>query len=245
MARTCSVAALRWNRIATLLALVALASGCGARSSPAPAPSKTSTTTAPSPDPDTATGIRLWPLTPREHAACSRLAASKPFPVVCPTLLPRPLPAAPPTPIGVYTFPICRAYGKPSGCPLYDFALLYGAPDERPGHAASNTPPAFLHFELLGGRDIEDAVGVHTLSGTRRLQRPLGRRTIAGHRGRLYLGLPYDRGGGELGSHYTFVWREGRWGYAASLHSWKPHTATLTVLAAIVAHLRTEASGAR
>ena len=145
----------------------------------------------------------------------------------------------------MHTYPLCRAYGKSSGCPLYDFAVLYGAPDERPGHAAYNTPLEFLHFELLGGRHIDDAVGVHIMSGTRRLQRPLGMRTIAGHHGHLYFGLPYNKGGGELGSHYTFVWRQGRWGYAASLHSWKPHNDTLTVLAAIVAHLRKQQNGAR
>lgn len=236
--------AFRPTPIASLLALAAFASACGSGSSPAPAVT-TPASTAPSTSGPIAEGIRLWPLTRGERGACARLAASKSLTVICPAVLPRPLPAAPPTPIGVYTFPVCRASGKPSGCPLYDFAVLYGAPDERPGHAAYNTPPAFLHFELLGGRDIADAVGVHTLSGTRRLQHPLGRRTIAGHRGRLYFGLPYDEGGGELGSHYTFVWRQGGWGYAASLHSWTPHKDALALLAAIVAHLQTQPSGAR
>ena len=236
--------AFRSTRIASLAALAALASACGSGSTPAPPVTKPETTAARVAG-TIAAGIALRPLTRDERAACTRLAASKPLPVVCPTVLPRPLPAAPATPIGVYTFPVCRAYGKPSGCPLYDFAVLYGAPDERPGHAVYNTPPAFLHFELLGGRRIYAAVDVHGLSGNRLLQRPLGSRTIAGHRGRLYFGLPYNEGGGEYGSHYTFVWRQGGWGYAAELHSWTPHTQTLAVLAAIVAHLGTQRNGAR
>ena len=157
--------------------------------------------------------------------------------VLCPTLLPSPLLADPVTPIGVYTFPLCHALVKPRGCPLYDFAVLYGAPDESPGHGADNTPATFLHFELLGGRDVLEALGVHGLSGTRPLQHLIGARTIAGHLGRLYFGLPYNRGGGEYGSHYTFVWRQGRWRYAASLHSWRPHSATLHVLTSIIAHI--------
>jgi hypothetical protein len=126
--------------------------------------------------------------------------------------------------------------GKP-GCPLYDLAVLYGAPDESPGRGSRNTPASFLHFELLGGRVVPQAIGAYGRSGTRPLQRLIGTRKIAGHRGRLYFGLPYDRGGGEYGAHYTFVWRQGAWGYAASLHSWTPHRDTPAVLAAIIAHL--------
>jgi hypothetical protein len=141
------------------------------------------------------------------------------------------------THVGVYTFPVCHAERRKPGCPLYDLAVLYGAPDESPGHGSRNSPQSFLHFEILGGRGVPEAVGVHGLSGTRPLQRLLVTRTIAGHRGHLYLGLPYDRGGGEYGSHYTFVWRRGPWHYAASLHSWTPYRDTLAVLAAIIAHL--------
>ncbi len=115
--------------------------------------------------------------------------------------------------------------------------MLYGAPDERPGHGARNTPPGFLHFEMVGGRGVLQVLGVHGASGGRPLQRLVGTRTIAGRHGSLYFGLPYNQGGGQYGSHYTFVWRQGRLRYAASLHSWTPHTATLTMLAAIMKHL--------
>jgi hypothetical protein len=139
--------------------------------------------------------------------------------------------------VGVYTFPVCHAEHRNADCPLYDLAILYGAPDGSPGHGSCNSPRSFLHLELLGGRGVPQAVGVGGLSGTRPLQRLLGTRTIAGLRGQLYFGLPYNRGGGEYGSHYTFVWRQGAWRYAASLHSWRPHRQTLAVLAAIITHL--------
>lgn len=176
-------------------------------------------------------------MTGREHAACVRLARSRAVPVLCPTLLPRPLPVVPATRVGVYTFPACHAEHRQPDCPLYDLAVLYGAPDGSPGHGSRNSPRSFLHLELLGGRGVPQAIGVGGLSGTRPLQRLLGARTITRHRGHLYFGLPYDWGGGEYGSHYTFVWRQGPWRYAASLHTWGPHRQTLAVLAAIIDHL--------
>jgi hypothetical protein len=164
--------------------------------------------------------------------------------VLCPTLLPRPLPPHRATPVGVYTFPVCHAEHRKPDCPLYDLAVLYGAPAGSPGHGLRNSPRSFLHLELLGGRGVPGAIGVGGLSGTRPLQRLLGTRTIGEHRGRLYFGLPYDRGGGEYGSHYTFVWRQGAWRYAASLHAWRPHRQTLAVLGAIIEHLAAQAAPA-
>jgi hypothetical protein len=165
------------------------------------------------------------------------MATTRPVTVLCPTRLPTPAETSPPTPVGVYTFHVCHALGKKPGCPLYDIAVLYGVPSRSPKRAAKDTPSRFLHFEMLGGRYIPETLGLHGLSGTRPLQRLVGTRTIAGHEGHLYFGLPYNQGGGEYGSHYTFIWRQGRWSYAASLHSWTPHTATLKVLSDIISHI--------
>jgi hypothetical protein len=140
--------------------------------------------------------------------------------------------------IGVHILPFCQSLGRRKTCPLYDFAILYGAPDESPTGDNLNTPATFLHFELLGGRYVAQSLGLSGLAGTVPLQRRIGRRTIAGRAGVLYFGLPHSKGGGEFGSHYTFVWRQGRWRYAASLHSWTPHSATLEVLSAIIASLK-------
>ena len=115
---------------------------------------------------------------------------------------------------------------------------MSAAPDQPPPGEGGHTPPAsFLPFAMLGGRYVAEAVSLHGLSGTVPLQRLIGRRTIAGHHGLLYSGLPYQHGGGEFGSHYTFIWPQGRWRYAASLHSWKPHPASLGVLTALIASL--------
>jgi hypothetical protein len=172
------------------------------------------------------------------RGACNRLARTKSVLVLCPTVLPRPAPTNPATAVGVHTFPVCHALVRPAACPLYDLAIMYGAPDEPPNGDGGHNPPAtFLHFEMLGGRYVAEALSLHGLAGTIPLQRLIGRRTIAGHHGLLYFGLPYQHGGGEYGSHYTFIWLQGRWRYAASLHSWKPHAATLRVLAALIASL--------
>lgn len=86
---------------------------------------------------------------------------------------------------------------------------------------------------------VGPALSLHGLAGSVPLQHLIGRRRIAGHNGSLYFGLPYEQGGGEYGSHLTFVWQQGSWRYAASLHSWNPHAASLRVLEALVATLKT------
>jgi hypothetical protein len=215
-----------------------LASGvvAGCASSGSPLSSNVSPTASRS-TPRSVPSVRLRPLTKQEQAACEKLARTKLITVLCPSRLPRPETTSPATPIGVHTFPVCREWEKKLRCPLYDFAVLYGAPDESPGRGARNTPADFLHFEVVGGGDVLRVLGVHRSSNRHPLQRLISTRTIAGHPGYLYFGLPYNQGGGQYGSHYTFVWRQGSWSYAASLHSWTPHTATLKVLAAIIAHL--------
>lgn len=222
------------------VAAVALVSGCAGGSATMASTSGAGSPAGSGPAasrPHTVSGVVLLPATASERAACRRLARTKSIPVLCPTVLPRPDTTYPATPIGVHTFPFCQALRRPARCPLYDFAVLYGAPDESPGGEPHNAPASFLHFEVLGGRYVGDALGLQGRAGTVPLQRRLGRRTLAGHRGQLYFGLPYTRGGGEFGSHYTFVWQQGRWKYAASLHSWTPRTATLGVLTALVAGL--------
>jgi hypothetical protein len=154
----------------------------------------------------TVAGVVLLPVIRPGRRACNRLAQTKSVLVLCPTILPRPATTHPATPIGVHTFPFCHALVRPAGCPLYDLAVMYGAPDEPPNGDGGHNPPAtFLHFEMLGGRYVAEALSLHGLSGTVPLQRLIGRRTIAGHHGLLYFGLPYQHGGGEFGSHYTFT----------------------------------------
>jgi hypothetical protein len=99
-------------------------------------------------------------------------------------------------------------------------------------------PVRFMHFEMLGGRGVGDVLRLQSLASTNHpYQHFIGTRTIAGHRGHLYFGLPYNRGGGQYGSHYTFVWKQAGTRYAASLHSWVPHTATIKLLTDIIGHV--------
>jgi hypothetical protein len=169
--RKCTKAVVRLAPL-LLVGLVAACSSSGSTSSSeAPEPLSRST-------PEIDPGFRLAALTKPEQGACRRLASTKPMTVLCPTRLPRPEAASPPTPIGVYTFHVCHAEGRKPGCPLYDLAVLYGVPSRSAGNAAKDTPSRFLHFEMLGGRYVPDALGVHSLSGTRPLQRLIGTRMI-------------------------------------------------------------------
>jgi hypothetical protein len=215
--------------------MVAVAAACN--SSGSPPPSRADRTVGHLP-PQARLRYRLDPLTEPEQAACRTLAENKSLTVLCPSRLPRPRATNPPNPIGVRRFPVCREWEKKSQCSLYDLAVLYGAPDESPGHGRENTPVRFLHFEILGGRGVGDVLRLQGLASTGHpFQHLIGTRTIADHRGHLYFGLPYNQGGGQYGSHYTFVWQQAGTRYAASLHSWALHTETLKLLEAIIRHV--------
>ena len=113
--------------------------------------------------------------------------------------------------------------------------IVYGAPHQN--LSAGDSPRVFLHAEFFSAATMHsllEALGVFSLSGSNRLQTLIGMRTLGGHSGRLYRGLPYSRGGGELGGHVTFVWQAAG-SHAVSLHAWRPVRATLAVLSALVA----------
>jgi hypothetical protein len=225
------------SAVRRLLALLMVLLAAACNSSGSPPPSQADRTVGHSP-PQASDDYRLDPLTEPEQAACRKLAENKSVTVLCPSLLPRPKATNPPNSIGVRRFPVCREWEKRSQCPLYDFAVLYGAPDESPGHASENTPVRFLHFEILGGDGVGDVLRLQGLASTGHpFQHLIGTRTIAGRRGHLYFGLPYNQGGGQFGSHYTFVWEQAGTRHAASLHSWTPHTATIKLLEAIIGHV--------
>jgi hypothetical protein len=74
-------------------------------------------------------------------------------------------------------------------------------------------------------------------------QKLLGNRMIAGHAGKLYDQVSFTLCKGACGftGHVTFVWRADAVTYAASLHRWSANPldpGVLTVLAALIAHLR-------
>jgi hypothetical protein len=206
--------------LVTLVAL--LAAGClsddGSRSSLRPPPR----TAAPAAD--------RYPLLapePKVVRECLSLRTDR-FPVLCPTGLPRPLSSHIRPALYVLTYTRLR----------HRFAALlvmYGAPHQN--LSSQDTPRAFLHAEFFSAQSMRallEGLGVFALSGSNHLQTLVGMRTLGGHTGRLYRGLRYDQGGGELGGHLTFVWR-GDGFHAVSLHAWRPGRETLAVLSALVA----------
>jgi hypothetical protein len=165
---------------------------------------------------------------PKFTRECRALRASRPFLVACPTGLPKPdssrIAQAP------YVLSYVRLRGR-----FAAVMIVYGAPHQN--LSAGDTPRAFLHAEFFSAATMHsllDGLGVFGLSGSNPLQTLVGKRTLGGHGGRLYRGLPYSRGGGELGGHLTFVWQAGG-SHAVSLHAWRPVRATLPVLSALVA----------
>jgi hypothetical protein len=150
------------------------------------------------------------------------------FPVFCPTGLPRPLSSH--TRPGLYVLTYTRLRRR-----FAALLVMYGAPHQN--LSSQDTPRAFLHAEFFSAqsmRDLLEGLGAFALSGSDDLQTLVGVRTLGGHTGRLYRGLRYDQGGGELGGHLTFVWR-GDGFHAVSLHAWRPGHETLAVLSALVA----------
>ena len=216
-----------------------LASGCGGDHA-------VPTTTTPTMASTTSTGgtarFPLEPSPPKVVEACRDDQRTHPFVVLCPTRLPRGIawyrPDKPPAKFHVYQYTqdgrSFQWYSR--------IVIMYGGPDERPGHGRLNTPNRFLHFEMISGywrpshrhAWIRQALEIGTMAGDRPLQRLLGWRRLGGHGGRLFAGLPYGSGGGELGGHLTFVWRDGGVVHGASLHAWTPRRQTLAVLDAII-----------
>ena len=184
------------------------------------------------PSPLVVGGVRLYPVPRVVAKVCAGLASRYSVPVICPSVLPRPSPELPTTP-AQRRFR-ADVYG-PAG--RYDLVVGYGAPYEDPAQLDQNSPKQFLHFEVIGGRDLRTVVAWGT-----RLQHDLGETVIAGHHGHLYYGRPYSQGGGNFSDHLTFVWHQCHVGYATSLHSWPPRSETLALLRAVTARLVPERS---
>jgi hypothetical protein len=159
---------------------------------------------------------------PKVVRACLSLRMER-FPVTCPTGLPQPLShhVRP----RLYVLAYTRLRHR-----LAALLVMYGAPHRN--LSPRDTPRVFLHAEFFSAqsmRDLLEGLGVFALSGSNHLQTLVG-----AHNGRLYRGLRYDKGGGELGGHLTFVW-SGDGFHAVSLHTWRPGRETLAMLSALVA----------
>jgi hypothetical protein len=131
----------------------------------------------------------------------------------------------------------------PGGAQTFD--LSWGGEYPRP---ARNRPPALVHVVLVGGQPLGPLEGLDIprpgqaelrdglLERERGRAFSFGAARWHGRRGRLLLAPPYPRGG-IMGNHLVFRWREGRRGYALSLHAWEPLTETAETLQRVVGSL--------
>ena len=177
------------------------------------APEPPGTTTAPAPpEPDVA-------LVPTPEDALAACRSSRPLRRACPRLVPEaPYDERP----EVYVVEL-RPGGR--GGPE-TFNLQWGAED--PARPERNRPPRLSHLVVAAGRPGTTLRGIAT--------RTLRRADWQGRRGSLLLAAPYP-GGGLMGDHLIFRWRDAGREYAASLHAWEPFQETVETLEAIVASM--------
>jgi hypothetical protein len=195
-------------------------------------------------------GYRLYPAPTRLAAQCRRAQLHVRFTVLCPTLLPRtcegttaatacPLPRGD-AGIAPTTFAQWANYPADVVARWLYVGGIYGGGETDPVDWASNNPNYFFHFFIDEGALTNSQLD---LIGSGSLQRFLGRRTIAGHPGRLFTQRSYSlcTGGCGFTGHLTFIWQQHGITYAASLHRWSANpldTSVLAILTALIDHLQ-------
>jgi hypothetical protein len=201
--------------------------------------------------PIVAGGYRLYPSPARLKGQCERAQRHVRFTVLCPTLMPRtgdgataatasPLPAGD-AGVAPTTFAEWDDYPRDWIAPYLFVGGIYGAGETDPEDWATNNPNYFFHFFVYEGKLSPELLN---LSGVETPQHLLGKRTIAGHSGKLYTQVSFTLCEGTTGcnftGHLTFIWRAHGVTYAASLHRWSANPrnpSVLAVLTALVAHL--------
>jgi hypothetical protein len=140
--------------------------------------------------------------------------------------------------VAATTFAQWGDYPKPVIASWLYVGGIYGGGETDPQDWSSNSPNYFFHFFVDEG-DLSSSF--LNLSGVPYPQKLLGRRTIAGHTGKLYDQVSYSICGEcSYTGHVTFIWHQHRVTYAASLHRWSaiPNGPVLGVLAALIKGLR-------
>jgi hypothetical protein len=193
-------------------------------------------------------GYGLYPAPPRLADQCARAQQHVRFTVLCPTLMPRTGDGT--TPATAYTLPQGDAgvaattfaqwsdYPKPVVASWLYVGGIYGGGETDPQDWSSHSPNYFFHFFVDEG-DLSSSF--LNLSGVPYPQKFLGRRTIAGHAGKLYDQVSYSICGEcSYTGHVTFIWHQHGVTYAASLHRWSatPNGSVLAVLAALIKGLK-------
>jgi hypothetical protein len=148
---------------------------------------------------------------------------------VCPTRLPR---------VGPVTFHRFQALNtRPPA-----FTFEWGGP--RPGLTVRNAPPEMVHVVVQVG-DLDTGLGFRwepkeapsrALKDKRREPIFLGRHVWGGRAGTVVLAPSYPFGGVN-GDHVVFRWSQRGLQRAISLHAWRPVSASVSALRAIVRFL--------
>jgi hypothetical protein len=231
----------RLTAVVFAFALTATAAGCSGGTSHSGSSVTTTATRSSNPPPAVSRGLawqRLLAQTPEAVATvCRNEQTTHSFRVLCPGQMFVP-------PAGIR--PPLHAFPSPQDLTgrgaFYEIDYSYGSPSNEvgppsnPHPAQRHTPIRFLHLVIGGGTFHLDRIAIHQVNGGFPTSRPLGRRTIAGHRGTLWLGAAYPLGG-YLGGHLTFVWEDLGQRYFASIHTWTPRSQAVTALTEIVASL--------
>lgn len=219
---------MRW-RIPLLLVSAALA-GC----SPAvgePAPSEGDTGLPPRASSE-GTGTAEIALVPMPRPALARCRSGSLVGPACPALIPDSRWGDRPGWAGAR-----GSFPRPGA-----FELNAGA--EHPGEPELDRPPRFVHVLVLGGREAarfdfrwpralrpegaQDGLYAESRTQALLLGRPNWRRV-----GELVLAPGLGEGGGIVGNHLVFRWRDATGFHAVTLHGWEPFTETVALLRAV------------
>ena len=195
-----------------------------------------------------AAGYRLYPAPQQLAGQCARAQRHVNFTVLCTTLMPRTGDGT--TPATAYSLPqgdagiaattFAQWAGYPSSVTARSLYVggIYGGGETDNVNWSFNSPNYFFHFFVDEGTLSSTQLN---LSGVAYPQKFLGRRTIAGHTGKLYdqvsLSICNDC---AFTGHVTFIWHEHGVTYAASLHRWSPtpNRPVLAVLTALIKGLK-------
>jgi len=204
----------------------------------------------PAPDPPPTSALapaRLLPTPVRVLNQCRLAQARAPFPILCPSRLPRPFigwPRGEPPEVVATTLPASNASWQSRADPRYrkrgfsGVSIGYGAPwepDSGPDwrlHLWRNRPCCFLHFEVFRREE-----------GRRQI--PAGARpaTLGGQRGLLKDATSYGLASREndylyWANHTRFLWRENGVPYVATLHRFGTKVETRALLGQLIRELR-------
>jgi hypothetical protein len=172
----------------------------------------------------------LPPVPARVRRLCEKVQRSTRLAVLCPMKLPRPSGGFGPS--STSRLQVSRVGGSAANRYMIEVAYGVEATPQR-----KNAPSRFLHVLFAGGDLSGFGAPAIDFPPSKPPARFLGRRTISGRNGMLYLQRPYNEGGALHGNHFIFIWQRRGVRYGISLHAWRPES-TLALLAGVIGSLQ-------